>query len=44
MLPLQKLKNNRHYRKNKQIDGIKKTLIMGNKIGAMPQGMAVSFS
>jgi hypothetical protein len=44
MLSLQKLKNNRHYRKSKQIDGIKKTLMMGNKIGAMLQGMAVSFS
>ena len=44
MLPLQKSKINRHYRKNKQIDGIKQTLMKGNKIGAMLQGMAVSFS
>lgn len=34
---------NRRYHKN-QIGGIKKTITMRNKIGAMLQGMAVSFS
>jgi len=28
MLPLQRTKNNRHYRKNNLVDGIKKTIIM----------------
>ncbi len=44
MLPLQRTENNRHYHKNNQVAGIKKTIIMRNKIGAMLQGMAVLFS
>jgi hypothetical protein len=43
MLPSHSTKNNRHYHKNNLVDGIKKTITMRNKIGAMLQSMAVSF-